>query len=82
MANIDILEMLAILQELGIRDERMIPALEELVKMRGWDGFWINQAAKEGRMVVKVEKQGQPSPRITQLAVGVLHFMNEIFPER
>jgi hypothetical protein len=82
MANIDILEMLVILQKLGIQDEHMVPALEKLVEMRGKDGFWINQNAKEGRMQVRVEKEGEPSPRITQQAVSVLHFTSELFPER
>jgi hypothetical protein len=82
MANIDILEMLVILQKLGIQDEHMVPALEKLVEMRGKDGFWINQNAKEGRMQVRVEKEGEPSPRITQQAVSVLHFTSEFFPER
>ena len=80
MANIDILEMLSILQKLGVRDERMVPALEKLVEMRGIDGFWINQNAKEGRMQVRVEKEGEPSPRITQRAASVLNFTSEFFP--
>jgi hypothetical protein len=80
MANIDILEMLSILQKLGVRDERMVPALEKLVEMRGTDGFWINQNAKEGRMQVRVEKEGEPSPRITQRAASVLNFTSEFFP--
>jgi hypothetical protein len=80
MANIDILEMLSILQKLGVRDERMVPALEKLVEMRGTDGFWINQNAKEGRMQVRVEKEGEPSPRITQMAASVLNFTSEFFP--
>ncbi len=82
MANIDILEMLSILQKLGVRDERMAPALQKLVEMRGTDGFWINQNAKEGRMQVRVEKEGEPSPRITQMAASVLNFTSEFFPGR
>jgi hypothetical protein len=79
MANIDILEMLSILQKLGVRDERMVPALEKLVEMREEDGFWINEDAKEGRMQVRVEKTGEPSPRLTQMAVSVLNFTSEFF---
>ena len=79
MANIDILEMLAILQKLGVRDERMIPALEELVRQRDPNGFWLNQNAKERRMQVRFEKEGAPSPRLTQMAVSVLNFTSEFF---
>jgi hypothetical protein len=82
MANIDILEMLSVLQKLGVQDERMVPALEKLVEMRGKDGFWINANAKEGRMQVRVEKEGEASPHITQMAVSVLNFSSEFFPWR
>ena len=82
MANIDILEMLSILQKLGVQEERMVPALEKLVAMRGGDGFWLNQNAKEGRMQVRVEREGEPSPHITQMAISVLNFNSEFFPGR
>jgi len=60
----------------------MIPSLDKLVEMRGRDGFWINQGAKEGRMQVRVEKEGEPSPCITQMAVNVLNFTSDFFPGR
>ncbi len=72
MANTDILEMLALLKKLNIRDERMKPAMEALRSQRQEDGFWLNENSKEGRMAVIVDRQGQPSPWITQSAIDVL----------
>lgn len=71
MANTDILEMLAILKKLNIRDKCMVPAIEVLRSKRLDDSFWLNENSKEGRMAVTIDQQGHPSPWITRSAVDV-----------
>jgi hypothetical protein len=74
MANTDILEMLAILKKLNIRDERMVPAIEMLRSKCGEHDFWLNENSKEGKVAVTIDKQGHPSPWITKSAMDVLEW--------
>jgi hypothetical protein len=68
--NSDALEVLDILTELQIRDERMQEALD-LVKSKQVDGRWILERCPR-KMLVTLEEKGSPSKWITLRALRVL----------
>jgi hypothetical protein len=68
----DILEILGILTRLGYRDERMNEALEILSAKQDGEGHWGLESSWNGRMLVRVEKEGEPSKWITLKALCCL----------
>ena len=67
----DALEVLDVLTELKIRDDRMQEALE-LVKSKCSEGKWILERTFPKRHIVTIEKVGRPSKWITLKALRVL----------
>lgn len=65
MYQTDALEILLILRSLGLDDPRMEDALEEVRKARGPDGRWTMRNSFNGKMIVDIEKKGEPSKWIT-----------------
>lgn len=68
----DVLQNLEVLAELGYAsDPRLEPALRWLVRQQD-RGRWVNRYAYNGRTVVDIEPQGQPSKWVTLRACAVL----------
>ncbi len=68
----DILEILGILKRLGYQDERMNEALEVLRSKQDGEGRWGLESSWNGRMLVRFEKEGQPSKWVTLKALYCL----------
>jgi hypothetical protein len=77
MYQTDLLELLMIFAELGIRDPRLDDALAVLVQKRDTDGKWILESSVNGKTNVPIEKKGLPSKWITLRAMQVLKFYRE-----
>ncbi|HUX12848.1 MAG TPA: nitrogen fixation protein NifH [Spirochaetia bacterium] len=72
MYQTDVLEIAAILLDLGYRDERMQEAIDRIAAKRSNDGKWPLEATFNGRYQVSVEQKGKPSRWITLRALLVL----------
>ena len=72
MYQTDILEILCILRDLGVEDERMSDARKALLAKRGADGRWILENSFNGRTLVPIEKKGAASKWITARALYAL----------
>ena len=72
MYQTDVLEILAILTELGVRDERMDEALALVAGKADAQGRWKLQSTFNGRFVADIEAKGEPSRWITLRALQVL----------
>ncbi len=68
----DILEILGILTRLGYRDERMQEALDVVRSKQDSEGCWRLESSWNGRMLVRIEKEGEPSKWISLRALNVL----------
>ena len=67
-----ILELLVIFADLKIRDPRLQEALEILKSKQIKDGRWKLENSNNGKMLVNIEKKGQPSKWVTLKALKVL----------
>jgi len=72
MYQTDILELLSLFTELGIRDPRLEDALEILREKQTPDGKWLLESSNNGKMLVRIEQKGKPSKWITLQAYQVL----------
>ena len=72
MYQTDILEILCILADLGIHDERMSDAYAALASKRCSDGRWKLENSFNGRTLVAVERKGAASKWITARALYAL----------
>jgi hypothetical protein len=72
MYQTDILELLEIFADLKIRDPRLQAALDILKSKQMKDGRWKLESSNNGKMLVNIEKKGQPSKWITLKALKVL----------
>lgn len=72
----DALEILSVLLDLGCRDERLLPAVELVLEKQGEDGRWHMERSWNGRMLVRVDRVGEPSPWITYKAMHALKRWN------
>lgn len=72
MYQTDILELLGIFADLGIKDQRLSEAVDILKSKQGQDGKWKLESTSNGRMLVTIEKKGEPSKWITLRALKVL----------
>lgn len=72
MYQTDILELLGIYADLGIKDERLAEAVDILRNKQGKDGKWKLESTNNGKMLVTIEKKGEPSKWITLKALKVL----------
>jgi len=77
MYQSDLLELLLIFSELGIKDPRLDDALAVLIQKRGPDGKWLLESSLNGKTNVSIEKKGLPSKWITLRAMQVLKFYRE-----
>jgi len=68
----DALEVLDTLTRLGVRDERMEPAISLVLKAQGEDGRWPLKHSFNGKMHIDIEEKGRPSKWITLRAMRVL----------
>ena len=80
MYQTDILEILEILLKLGYRDGRMQEALDILEKKQDAAGRWKLENSFNGKMLVNIEKKGQPSRWITAKAMNVLARHKSVSP--
>ncbi|MBN2849495.1 MAG: hypothetical protein JXK92_02480 [Erysipelotrichaceae bacterium] len=72
MYQTDVVELLEILIDLGIRDDRMNEALSLLESKQNEDGKWILENAYNGKIIVDIEEKGKPSKWITFKAMKVI----------
>lgn len=72
MYQTDILELLNIFADLEIRDHRLRDALDIIKAKEMKDGKWKLESSFNGKMLVDIEKKGEPSKWITLKALKVL----------
>jgi hypothetical protein len=72
MYQTDILEIVMILLDLGIKDNRMLDAIDMIVSKQSDEGKWNLEATFNGRFQVDIEMKGKPSKWITYRALYVL----------
>jgi hypothetical protein len=68
----DALEVLDTLTRLGVRDERMLEAVDLVQGARGPEGRWRLRHTFNGKMWIDIEVKGEPSKWITLRALRVL----------
>ena len=68
----DALEVLDTLTRLGVRDNRMQPAIDIILDARQPDGRWLLENTYNGKMWVDIEEKGKPSKWITLRALRTL----------
>jgi hypothetical protein len=69
----DVLEVLDVLTELGVKDERMQESIDLVVGSRNELGTWDLKNTFNGKMLCEIEKKNSPSKWITLRALRVLH---------
>lgn len=72
MYQTDIMEVLLILTELGVRDERMQEAVNLLVSKQDENGRWLLQETFNDSFLVKIEAKGKPGKWVTLNALTAL----------
>lgn len=72
MYQTDILELLNIFTDLGIRDDRLRDAVDIVKAKEMKDGKWKLESSFNGKMLLDIEKKGEPSKWITLKALNVL----------
>jgi hypothetical protein len=72
MYQTDILEILAILTDLGYSDSRMSSALEIVRQKQTKEGRWKLENTFNGKMITNIEVKGSDSKWITYRALKVL----------
>ncbi|UCH03466.1 MAG: nitrogen fixation protein NifH [Candidatus Thorarchaeota archaeon] len=65
----DVLEVLDILTELGVKDERMQESIDFVLANRGKDGKWLLRNTFNGKMLCDIEEKGKASKWITLRAL-------------
>jgi hypothetical protein len=68
----DILEILAILTQLGYHDQRMQEAMDKLISKQDKEGKWKLENTFNGRFQTNIEQKGKPSKWITLNALKVI----------
>jgi hypothetical protein len=72
MYQTDVLEIVGILLDLGIRDKRMDEAMTVIIAKQGENGKWNMETTFNGRYQVNIESKGKPSKWITLRALKVI----------
>jgi len=72
----DILEVLGVLNRLGVHDERMQEAVDVLISKQDELGRWKLESTFNGRFQTNIEEKGKPSKWITLNALKVLKKTN------
>lgn len=73
----DILEILGVLADLGVRDPRMDEAVDVVLSKQDGAGRWKMEQSFNGKFLVDVEEKGEPSRWLTLHALRVLRFIAE-----
>jgi hypothetical protein len=68
----DVLEVLDVLTQLGVKDERMQDAIDLILKNQGKDGRWLLKNTYNGKMYCDIDEKNKPSKWITLRAARVL----------
>jgi len=68
----DVLEVLDILTELGVKDKRMQESIDLVIRSKTPDGKWLLKNTFNGKMLCNIDKKDQPSKWITLRAARVL----------
>ena len=68
----DVIEVLDTLTRLGVKDERMGPAIRLVEKARGRDGKWLMKDSFNGKMWIDIEEKNKASKWITLRAMRIL----------
>ena len=74
----DVLEVLLVLTQLGIRDQRMQEAIDLVVSKQDDDGRWRLDETVNDRVLVRIESRGQASKWVTLHALTVLGRWQEL----
>jgi hypothetical protein len=69
----DVLEVLDILTELGVKDERMQDSIDLVLDSRNEHGTWNLKNTYNGKMYCEIDEKNKPSKWITLRAARVLH---------
>ena len=69
----DALEVLDTLARLGVRDDRMRPAIDLVLETRQSDGRWLLENTYNGKMWVDIEAKEKPSKWVTLRALRTLN---------
>ncbi len=77
MWRFDALETLDALTSLGVRDERLGPAIDLVRSKRRPDGRWAVENSFDGRTIIPVGRAGRPSKWVTLDALRVLKRLGE-----
>jgi hypothetical protein len=77
MYQTDILESALILLDLGVKDNRMQEAIDQIFSKQDDDGKWNLEATFNGRFQVNIETKGKPSKWITYRALKALKKYHE-----
>ncbi len=77
MYGTDVLDILLVLDRLGVRDPRMQEAIDLVAAKPGPDGRWLLEDTFNGRFLVPIEARSQPSKWVTLNALTVFHSAGE-----
>jgi hypothetical protein len=72
MYQTDVLEVVGILLDLGVKDDRMNDAMELIERKQDESGKWMLESTFNGRFQVDVESKGRPSKWITLRAMHAM----------
>lgn len=78
MYQTDLLELLEIFAELGIKDPRLEDAIRSVANKRNNEGLWKMQNSFNDKILVAVEEKGKPSKWLTLRALKILKFYDEL----
>lgn len=77
-SEIDVLQVLETLVDLGYKDKRMTDAIKYVLSKRNKSGRWILDKSLKGRIRASLEDQGKESKWITYKAIKVLKGWNNL----
>jgi len=78
MYQTDVLELLEIFAELGIKDHRLEDAIRIVPNKRNNEGLWKMQNSFNDKILAAVEEKGKPSKWLTLRALKILKFYDEL----
>jgi hypothetical protein len=78
MWRTDAIEMLEVCLDLGVREEALRPALDLALAKQGPDGRWRVEQSFNGRMAVRIERDGKPGKWVSLRVLRVLKKAGEV----
>ena len=82
MWGTDVLEILLVLDRLGVRDSRMQEAIDLVAAKQGPDGRWLLEDTFNDRFLVPIEARGRPGKWVTLNALTALRSAGKRKPGR